>query len=168
MARIRPCRIAIVRSPDMAGSHLVGDGRPASRSRRNSRIAAAFSARSWGIRSDILWPIRKISRQPIGQRISTAERYLVITVPFLKPTSALPIQVSQNAVSADVRVADQPDGIPRSSSEDQRDRFALVVILAPGSRSGREQCQTEWSRQFRQLCGIGGWRTFRHCQEILL
>jgi transposase len=43
-----------------------------------------------------------------------------------------------------------------------------VLIPAPGSSSGRQQSQTERSRQFGQLRGIGGRRTFRHGQEILL
>lgn len=40
--------------------------------------------------------------------------------------------------------------------------------VVPGSSSGRQQSQTERSRQFGQLCGIGGRRTFRNGQEILL
>jgi len=46
VTHIGPGRIAIIGSPDVARPHFGCDGSPASRSRRNSRIAAAFSVRS--------------------------------------------------------------------------------------------------------------------------
>ncbi len=41
-------------------------------------------------------------------------------------------------------------------------------VMISGLNSRRQQSQAKRSRQFDQLCGIGGRRTFRHGQEIFL